>query len=147
MRLEALSQEPIAFRASYEEESKWSDQAFQEYLAHTTVFGAFVDGILAASIGFYKLSGLKVQHRGVIGSMYVSPPYRGRGIADQLMLSIISYAKSQVMQLHLACVTTNEAALRLYRRHGFKVYGTELRAFKIDHQFYDEHLMMLCLNN
>lgn len=56
---------------------------------------------------------------------------------------VLSYAKSRVIQLHATVVTTNQAALRLYEKNGFKVYGTEPRSLKVGNQFYDEHMLIL----
>ncbi len=75
--------------------------------------------------------------------MYVSPEYRGQGIADSLLKVVINQAKSEVIQLHLSVLTTNFIALKLYQKHGFRIYGTEPRALKEGNQFYDEHLLVL----
>lgn len=47
------------------------------------------------------------------------------------------------MQLHLMVVTTNQMALKLYQKNGFRIYGTEPRSLKIGDIFYDEHMMVL----
>ena len=57
--------------------------------------------------------------------------------------SVIAYAKKRVRQLHLTVVTTNEGALKLYEKNGFRVYGTEPRSLKVNEHYYDEHLMVL----
>ncbi len=87
-----------------------------------------------------------MQHRGKLFAVYVRPEYRGQGIADQLIDIIINHAKSRVIQLHLTCTTANESAVKLYQKHGFKIYGTEPRSLKIDYDFFDEHMMILELN-
>jgi RimJ/RimL family protein N-acetyltransferase len=40
-------------------------------------------------------------------------------------------------------VTTNSVALRLYERLGFKPYGIESKALRIDGAFFDEALLAL----
>ena len=107
------------------------------------IWGAFVDEQLAGCIGFFRMNTLKTQHRGVLWGLYIKPEYRGQRIADSLVKEIIAYAKTQVAQLHLAVVTTNETAIKLYQRHGFRINGTKPCALKIDSHCYDEHLMVL----
>ena len=82
-------------------------------------------------------------HRGCLFSMYTKDTHRNRGTADALIKTIITHAKQRVIQLHLTVVTTNHAAIRLYQKNGFTIYGTEPRSLKIDNNFYDEHFMVL----
>ena len=56
---------------------------------------------------------------------------------------MIAHAKKRVIQLHLTVVTHNRAAVKLYEKNGFRIYGTEPRSLKIGDNFYDEHLMVL----
>jgi ribosomal protein S18 acetylase RimI-like enzyme len=79
--------------------------------------------------------------------MYIKNGYRGQGIGNALLNAVITHAKNRVIQLHLTVVTTNQTALKLYQKNGFRVYGTEPRALKIGDQFYDEHMMVLELSN
>ena len=51
-----------------------------------------------------------------------------------------------VEDLCLTVVASNAAARRLYSSVGFKEYGLERRALKIDDKYYDEVLMALPLN-
>ncbi len=64
-------------------------------------------------------------------------------IGDALLKEVIAHAKNHVKQLHLTVVTTNQVALKLYQKNGFKIYGTEPRSLKIADQYYDEYLMVL----
>ena len=47
-------------------------------------------------------------------------------------------------QLHAVVVTTNLAARRLYARLGFRPYGIEPRALKVDDDYFDQELLVLC---
>lgn len=144
-RLEALKNSPESFGSSYEEELNWADSDFQDTLNKSTIFGAFINQSLVACAAFYSLNSLKTKHRGVMWGMYTQAGYRGKGIASALIQTIITYARSRVAQLHLTCVTNNLVALSLYQKHGFKIYGTEPQALKIDDAFFDEHLLILSL--
>ncbi|MBY0377838.1 MAG: GNAT family N-acetyltransferase, partial [Gammaproteobacteria bacterium] len=48
-------------------------------------------------------------------------------------------------QLHLTPISSNLAALQLYQKLGFEIYGTEPRALRMGDIFFDEHLMVLDL--
>ena len=143
LRLEALRQHPEAFGSSFEEESNMSDDIFKDGFKRCDMFGAFVTNRLAGCAGFFTQSSMKMCHRGVLFSMYIKPESRRNGIADILLNAVIAHARARVIQLHATVVTTNQAALRLYEKNGFKIYGTEPRSLKIDDHFYDEHMMVL----
>ena len=143
LRLEALLQHPEAFGSSYEEESKLTEEAFQHGYSTCDIFGALVNDELVGCAGFFIYASEKMSHRGCLFSMYTKDTYRNRGTADALLKAIIDHAKQRVIQLHLTVVTTNHAAIRLYQKNGFNIYGTEPRSLKIDNNFYDEHLMVL----
>jgi ribosomal protein S18 acetylase RimI-like enzyme len=144
-RLDALKNSPENFGSSYEEESNWPDLDFKNGLAKSDIFGLILGDLLVSCAGFYTLNSAKTKHRGVIWGMYTQPEYRGKGIASSLLQTIINHAKTYVTQLHLTCVTRNYGALALYKKHKFKIYGTEPRALKIGNTFFDEHLMVLDL--
>ena len=69
--------------------------------------------------------------------------FRHHGIGDALLKMIIKHAAKHVLQLHLTVVTSNQPAIALYQKNGFKIYGTEPRSLKIDTFFYDEHFMIM----
>lgn len=143
LRLKALKNAPEAFASSFEEESQWPDERFKEVLAQNHIFGFFIDEQLAGIAGFYVMNQPKTKHRGVIWGVYVQPECRGMNMANRLLMFLIGHAKSYVTQLHLTCVTTNQAAIRLYEKLGFTIIGTEPRSLKIGEDFFDEHSMVL----
>ncbi|HEV2655090.1 MAG TPA: GNAT family N-acetyltransferase, partial [Ktedonobacteraceae bacterium] len=80
-------------------------------------------------------------------SMYILPERRGQGAGRLLMQGIIAQVKQLegLEQLHLAVVTTNPTAHRLYSSLGFETYGIAPRTLKIGNQYWDEELMLLYL--
>ena len=146
LRLEALQNSPETLASSKKEEIGYSQKEWEDKLTKSDIFGAFIDNKLISAVGFHRLNRLKTMHRGDLFAMYVTPEFRGQGIASQLIETVINYAKSRVIQLHLSCVTNNESAVKLYQKHGFKIYGTEPRSLKIDDNFFDEYLMLLELD-
>jgi len=145
IRLEALKNMPEAFGSSFEEESNLLDNDFQETLNKNNVFGAFHNDELIGCAAFRCLNSVKTRHRGILWGMYIKPEYRGVGVADNLLKTIILFAKTKVVQLHLTCVANNNSAVKFYLRNGFEIYGTASRALQIDKQYYDELLMVLTL--
>jgi ribosomal protein S18 acetylase RimI-like enzyme len=56
--------------------------------------------------------------------MWVAPFARGRGIGDALIGAVFSWAENQIARRLVLRVTVgNEAAVTLYRRHGFTETG------------------------
>ena len=147
LRLESLQNAPASFGSSYLEEVNWPDSRFEDTLKTDTIIAAFDHHELIGYVGFHRFNALKTQHRGLVWGLYIVPEFRGKGIADTLMQSIITFAKAHVVQLHLSCVTENLAAIALYKKHGFTVYGTEPNANKIQDTFFDKHLMVLDLRD
>ncbi|MFI0347744.1 MAG: GNAT family N-acetyltransferase [Chthoniobacterales bacterium] len=142
-RILALGHAPEAFASSMEEEERLPDRQFQDWLRGTVVLGAFINGHLIGSAGFFLHEFSKERHRGVLFGVNVLPEHRNQGIARQLVQQVIDRAKNEVLQLHLKVISTNLAAISVYERCGFRFYGAEPRALKIGDRFYDENIMVL----
>ena len=148
LRLRALTDNPEAFATTYEETLASGRERLLEGLRQKESFyvGAFEHGLIGM-VYFRREEGRKNCHKGRILSMYVQPESRGLGVGKALLQEVITQAKQLVgvEQLHLTVVTTNSAAHSLYRSMGFEVYGTILRALKMDEQYWDEVQMVLHL--
>ena len=142
IRLEGLRNAPTAFGSSFEAESKSTLADFAGTVTRSYVAGAWIDGVLSGIAGFYPLTG-KAAHRGNIWGVYVRAEARGQGLSRALISDILGHARTQVKQVHLSVVTENAAALAVYERLGFTIYGTEPRSLFVDGRHYDEHLMVL----
>jgi RimJ/RimL family protein N-acetyltransferase len=143
LRLEALLNHPEAFGSSLEEEENLSAEEWKINFEKSVLFGAFDKNELIACIGFFTHSPTKMKHKGVVFGLYTKQNYRNRQLGDVLLKKVIAYAKNKVKQLHLTVVTTNQVAIKLYQKNGFKIYGTEPHALKVGAEFHDEHLMIL----
>lgn len=141
IRLEALQNSPESFGSSYEEEVISPVKDLRRN--GEDIFGAFMGNQLVAVAGFFIFKMKKMNHKGMLFGLYTKPEYRGKNIANQLLSTIINHAKTRIIQLHLTCVTTNQSAIKLYQKYGFKIYGQEPKALKIGSQFFDEYLMVL----
>jgi L-amino acid N-acyltransferase YncA len=79
-------------------------------------------------------------------SIYVARDVRGRGVGDALLNGLTARARSiGYHKLVLATFPTNEAALRLYARHGFASVGTYHEQGLLDGRWMDVVAMELLL--
>jgi ribosomal protein S18 acetylase RimI-like enzyme len=150
LRLQALSDNPEAFGSTYEETLARGKESYRWRLSQEEdifLLGAFEDESLIGMVGFFREEGMKTRHKGFVVSMYVLPEKRGYGAGRALMQELIARARqiAGLEQLLLAVVTTNRAAIQLYRSLGFTVYGTEPRAMKAGEHYWDEDHMVLFL--
>lgn len=144
LRLEALKNHPEAFGASFEMSVQLPMSEVQERIhneADDYILGAYTEEVtLAGTMGFKREHGLKLQHKGYIWGVYVSPPYRGRGLASRLLREVLERGRELegIEQINLSVVTTNQSARRLYEHYGFEVYGIERNALVVQGKGYDE---------
>lgn len=150
LRLRMLAEHPDAFGSDAASFAAQPDAEVAERLrasADRFFLGAFVDGALAGSVGFFREARPKVRHKGTLVGVYVAPERRRLGLARALLEAALRRARSLegLEQVHLAVVTDNRAARILYASLGFTSYGVEPRALKVDGTYRDEDLMVLRL--
>jgi len=77
--------------------------------------------------------------------MYVIPQARGEGIGKLLLEQIISNSQNikGLEQLNITVASNNKVAKMLYEGFGFKSYGVEKKALRVDQKYLDEDLMAL----
>ncbi|WP_441237942.1 N-acetyltransferase family protein [Bradyrhizobium sp. 930_D9_N1_4] len=143
VRLEALAAHPEAFTSTFEREQEKPVAWFEERLAASDVFGAFIAGEIVGTAGFRREDGAKTAHKGVLWGMYVRPQARKCGTGRLLVDAVVAHAAKRVEQLHLVVVRDNLAALRLYTAAGFVEYGRGVKALKHGGRYHDETLMVL----
>jgi ribosomal protein S18 acetylase RimI-like enzyme len=114
---------------------------------HSRVFGAFEGEQLVGISGISRDPESKRRHTARIRLLYVSPAHRSRGIARQLLTSVVDYAASipGIRQIKLSVTCNNASAQHLYAAFGFKTYATDPNVLRVDGQFIDEALMLLVL--
>ncbi len=146
LRLEGLRSYPEAFAASFEAEASRPLDWFVERLERNVVFGGW-QGVsaLVGILGLHIPDAAKSRHKGELWGMFVAAEAQGTGLATALLARVIEYAETAVEEIRLTVVTTNKAAVRLYANAGFRRFGLERRALKVDGRYYDELLMALPL--
>lgn len=152
LRLEALRESPTAFGSSYSEEARRPLASFRKRLEKRPgqwVFGMIDGRTLVGVIRLTREENKTERHKASIYGLYVASTQRSRGIARELLQKAIETAANLkgVRQIRLAAVTTNAAAIALYRSAGFEAYGKEDEALLISGQFYAELLMVKRVSN
>lgn len=151
IRLEALERAPRAFGESADEHRATSVQVFASRFAANSpgnfVLGAFVEGALVGTAGFFRNPRQKHCHKGRVWGVYVSETQRGSGIGYDLLSELIRHASSEpgLEQIILTVGEHQTAARRLYASLGFEPFGHEQRALKIGDEYVDEDYMILRL--
>lgn len=151
LRLEALLNSPTAFLASYEEERSLGaalyENSITQHKANNLILGAFSDQKLIGFIGVYQEEKQKTKHKANIWGMYVQPSYRNQGVGKVLMDYLLAHVKNNMNSviINISVEATNLSAKKLYESYGFKTWGIESNAMKINDKFYDEAHMALRL--
>jgi ribosomal protein S18 acetylase RimI-like enzyme len=150
IRLDSLKESPESFLTTYEIERERSIEQIRKNLIVTDsrfTLGAFMNNDLIGVVTFVRESNLKINHKGNVYAMYVSPKNRGQGIGKSLMIELVKRARtcSGLEQINLAVISNNTMAKKLYESIGFKVYGTERNALKSGDLYWDDELMTIRL--
>ncbi len=143
IRLEALKKSPDSFLSSFEEEDKTPDNMWVEQLENSLKFGYFINDEIVGCSGLLIEKAAKISHTATLFGMYVKDGVRGSGVGLALVNFVKDYAKkNHVKHLYLGCNAQNLGAVKLYKKCGFKVYGTRPDYTKIGSKFYDDLIMM-----
>lgn len=143
IRLEALNKSPDSFVSSFEEEDKTPDNMWAEQLENSIKFGYFINDEIVGCSGLLIEKATKISHTGSLFGMYVKDDFRGSGIGFDLVNFVKNYAKeNHIKHLYLGCNAENRGAVKLYKKCGFKIYGTRPDYTKISNKFYDDLIMM-----
>jgi len=142
LRLEALRLHPHAYGSTAEAEAAEPLDFFERRLGTSEILlGSIADepmGIVRFSIPSFVTE----RHKGMLTGMYVRAAAKGSGIASALVDAVVERARGRVVLIELSAVTDNERAYRLYRRHGFEIYGVDPCALKIGDRYLDEYRMV-----
>lgn len=151
LQLMRITSDETGFMARYSDELKMplqSEERFLEATLHSPgdlMVCAAVDGAIVANAGISPIAPReRYRHRATFG-ISVLKEYWGLGIGSLLLAAIISGAREMGLEmLELEVVCTNERAIALYEKFGFRRYGTRPHSFKYrDGSYADEYLMLL----
>lgn len=148
LRLRGLREHPEAFTSSHEEDVQQPLQVAEARLAsaRVTFWGAFRGGELYGIVGLDREPRAKNRHKATVVGMYVAPEASGQCFGAKLLDALIAQARAEGLESLLLTVTEgNDTAQRLYERAGFRSFGTEPRAIRVDGRYYGKNHMILQL--
>ena len=100
----------------------WSEDQISDLPPYATYLCAFCGGTLCGIASMYTVAG-----EGQILNLAVLDEYRRSGIADSLMLSLLSVAREKECELiALEVEDGNVGAIALYQKHGFEITGRRI---------------------
>ena len=146
LRLEAVRACPTAFTHDEAETlaTDWDERAAEcADGVKQALFFAEHAGKAIGMTGVYRQKDAKTRHGCGIWGVYVKPEFRGRRIAEKLVLAAVDWAAKcdGVTIVRLMVTVGNDAAVACYRRCGFEITGTELAATRVNGIENDEYLM------
>ncbi|MQT34128.1 GNAT family N-acetyltransferase [Pseudomonas helleri] len=141
LMLEAYSLHPEAFVSGIADREKlplswWEGQLDDELSA---LFGAFIDAQLVGIVGLAFEPWEEAQHKATLFGLYVPHAFRGQGVGEQLVQTVLSLAEQEpdIKVVELTVSANSAAALALYRRCGFEQSGLEDSAIRVGEDYYD----------
>lgn len=156
LRDEALERHPESFTSDPHSERMRSPESYlgrlglTEPLGGTFLLGAWMNGELVGSVACEREFKPKTRHRANIVGMYVRESQARQGIGRQLLTACIALARQAqgLEMLTLTVTASNERAVRLYEQAGFKVYGVQPHAIRIEvgprtHYFDKAHMVLV----
>ncbi len=146
LRLRALWEHPEAFTSSYEEDEREPLETSQSRLdsLEGIFWGAWEDDQLCGMVGLEHERRAKNRHKGNVVGLYVAGEYTRRGLGYALLQTLIDESRAEGLELLVLTVTAGDnPAVRLYESVGFRIFGTEPRAIKVDGRPYAKHHMVL----
>lgn len=145
IRLDALKNGSEAFGSSFEEKVGKSDEEWRKTLEKPTnyIYAAAEGENICGMVAAYQEEGEKVSHIAYIWGVYVKKEYRGKGISQQVMQSLLNELKTtgKIEKINLNVSTKQLPAIKLYESLGFQIAGTLHKEMKINGKFIDEYIM------
>ena len=133
--------EPDEFPATEELERQW----IQEHLDHPgqIVLLAEASGSVIGNVSFESGPHRRIAHRGNLG-ISVFKEWRGKGIGTALLRTLLEWAKENpiIEKVGLEVSSTNEGAIRLYRKLGFMEAGRKPKEVKLGPEKYVDSVVM-----
>jgi ribosomal protein S18 acetylase RimI-like enzyme len=113
------------------------------------VLGAYSGVDIVGAVGIEVEERRKQRHKALLFGMYVAPEHAGHGAGRALLAECVARARrvDGLEQLYLTVTTSNDRAVRLYERAGFRVFGVEQHALKIGGEYFAKSHMVLCLQD
>ena len=119
---------PDPFGCDIEKQSfstPWSENAIRESMTSSTVF--YTAKSAEKVVGYIGVS--KIAGEGYVTNIAVLPEYRRKGVGKRLLEYVINDCKNQLEFISLEVRVSNDAAISLYKKFGFKPVGLRKRFY------------------
>jgi RimJ/RimL family protein N-acetyltransferase len=102
---------------------------------------------LVGIVGLRREDRVNFAHKGLIWGVYVAPAARGKGVARELMLAALAFARGVpgLAKVNLHADAANVPAIALYESLGFVVFAREADGMRVNDRRTDELQMTLRL--
>ena len=143
IRLDALRNEAQAYRTTYDEAARYTQEHWKRYTTTASILLAYDKQEPIGMMGAYYEKTVAV----VIG-VYVNQNYREKGIGKNLLKALEEIIKKEnrVKTLKLWVERDQAAALALYKRMGFMIVGKESGMLG-DGKQHEEYIMKKNIND
>lgn len=142
----ALATFPESFGSTEERDAPVRKERFKNTLKDQNSFmlGAFENNLLVGITFFNREERVKMYHKGNIYGMFVLEEKQGFGIGYNLLKLALekAFKLEGLKQINLAVVASNEKAVNLYKKLGFKEYGLEKDSLFVNGKYFDDYLMV-----
>lgn len=152
LRLFSFQESPFSFSESYEDECNKSLAEFENDLSQignpveSFVIGIFTESSELIGVAKFKRDNrTKAKHKAMIHAFYILPEHRRKGLGKKLMIELLKKAKaiSELEQIHLWVLISDDSALQFYEKCGFASQGSEVKNdLKINDQYVDAVYMV-----
>ena len=126
-------------RPDFESEVKWFSGLYAEVIrGDALAMIAEEDGHAVGICDVHRMRpGSEVSHVGVLG-IAIKKGCRDRGIGGSLMSQVLEESRGKFEIIRLGVFSTNQRAIVLYRKLGFKEYGVLPGAIRRGNTYFDE---------
>jgi RimJ/RimL family protein N-acetyltransferase len=142
LRREVTADNPVPMGLSIEEELTRTLDGFKAQLSlpfPNAMLGGFLAGELAATAAVSRVGQFASSHHKMsMWGVFTSPRFRRRGLSMTVVQSALLHAfDNGARRVNLQVYVPNQPALALYRKIGFREYGTEAEAVCLEGVYYD----------
>jgi GNAT superfamily N-acetyltransferase len=122
IRLRSLADAPEAFGTRLGDATTWPDETWAHLFESLVAFVVELDG---ADVGLARCAAEPgVPEAARLGSFWVAPEARGRGVGEALIDAVAQWAREAgFVELRVDVTDDNAAAIALYARMGFEPTG------------------------
>lgn len=145
LRLASLRECPHMYATNAEEWENAPRETVEKHLKlseteQAPILGAWAGDELVGLILVLPDYRPTVQHKATLGGFYVAPAHRNQGIGTKLLAETVNVAeaKPELKQLRAVVNATGLEAVNLFKKAGFRPFGTEIRAKFIDGAYHDQ---------